>query len=270
MSQKTVFFDIDGTIMDEFGFIPPSAVEAIHAAQAKGVKCIVNTGRPYTHIEPSIVDIGFDGYICSCGQLLMMDGKRVFRAGVDAEVCGEIVKRAQDCLLDAYYEAEESMRQMLHHEPDKGMRIYLDRMIERGFEVWNDPREPCYCFDKFCIWARHDSLLEPFAEYAEKYYTLINRGGGMFECIHKGYSKATGMERVREMTGGRVAVGPGTLYHLLDQFCESGMIKETRVEGRRRSYLLTEKGRAALEAEVRRMTAQLNDYAAAFGKEDVR
>ena len=201
MSQKTVFFDIDGTIMDEFGFIPPSAVEAIHAAQAKGVKCIVNTGRPYTHIEPSIVDIGFDGYICSCGQLLMMDGKCVFRAGVDAEVCGEIVKRAQDCLLDAYYEAEESMRQMLHHEPDKGMRIYLDRMIERGFEVWNDPREPGYCFDKFCIWARHDSLLEPFAEYAEKYYTLINRGGGMFECIHKGYSKATGMERVREMLG---------------------------------------------------------------------
>ena len=72
MSHKIVFFDIDGTIMDEFGFIPPSATEAIHSAQAKGVKCIVNTGRPYTHIEPAIVAIGFDGYICSCGQLLII------------------------------------------------------------------------------------------------------------------------------------------------------------------------------------------------------
>jgi DNA-binding MarR family transcriptional regulator len=48
------------------------------------------------------------------------------------------------------------------------------------------------------------------------------------------------------------------------------MIEETRVEGRRRSYLLTEKGRAALDTEARRMAAQLKDYAAAFGKEDVR
>ena len=201
MSPRIVFFDIDGTIMDEFGFIPPSAVEAIHAAQARGVKCVVNTGRPYMHIEPAIIDIGFDGYICSCGQLLIMDGEQIFRAEVDGGVCAEIVRRAGENLLDAYYEAEESMRRMLHHEPDRGMKIYLDRMIERGFNVSLDPEEPGYVFDKFCIWVREDSSFEPFAEYAENYYTLINRGGGMYECILRGYSKATGMERVREMLG---------------------------------------------------------------------
>lgn len=205
MSLKIVFFDIDGTIMDEHGYIPPSAVEAIHAARAKGVKCVVNTGRPYTHIEPAIIDIGFDGYICSCGQHLVMDGKSVFRADVNAGVCTEIVRRAKECLLDAYYEAEESMRQMLHHEPDPGMRIYLDRMIERGFEVWNDPEEEGYVFDKFCIWARHDSSLAPFEAYAERYYTLINRGGGMYECIQRGYSKETGIHALREMLGAELS-----------------------------------------------------------------
>lgn len=78
------------------------------------------------------------------------------------------------------------------------------------------------------------------------------------------------MEGVKALTGGRVAVGPGTLYHLLDQFVEAGMIEETRVDGRRRSYLLTQKGRDALVGEVRRMTAQLKDYAHAFGKEEPR
>lgn len=204
MSRKAVFFDIDGTIMDEFGYIPPSAVEAIHAARAKGVACIVNTGRPYAHIEPAIIDIGFDGYICSCGQHLIMNGERIFRAEVDAEVCTNIVSLANKCRLDAYYEAEESMRQMLHHEPDTGMKIYLDRMIERGFEVWNDPAEPGYVFDKFCIWARSDSLLEPFVEYAEKYYTFINRGGGMYECILRGYSKETGVHAAREAFGAEI------------------------------------------------------------------
>lgn len=201
MSEKIIFFDIDGTIMDEFGFIPPSAIEAIHAAQARGVKCIVNTGRPYTHIEKFIIDIGFDGYICSCGQLLMMDGEQVFRAEVDESICGEIVRRADECLLDAYYEAEEGMRQMLHHKPDEGMRVYMERMLERGFDISQDPHEKGYIFDKFCIWVREDSLSEPFIRFAGEHYSLIDRGGGMYECILKGYSKATGIDYVRRMLG---------------------------------------------------------------------
>lgn len=75
------------------------------------------------------------------------------------------------------------------------------------------------------------------------------------------------MERVKNMTAGRVTVGPGTLYHLLDQFCEAGMIRETRNEGRRRSYLLTVKGETALKNEVSRMKAQMRDYRTIFGEE---
>ncbi len=204
MSKKVIFFDIDGTIADFRCRIPRSALEAIHGARAKGVYCVVNTGRPFVHIEPSIVDIGFDAYICSCGQLLMMDGKTVFRAEVNAGVCAEIVRRAWDCRLDAYYEAEESMRQKLCHEPDTGMRMYLERMIERGFEVWDDPFEEGYVFDKFCVWKRHDSDFESFAAYAGEYYTLIERSGGMYECILKGYSKETGLHAVREMLGASI------------------------------------------------------------------
>ena len=44
---------------------------------------------------------------------------------------------------------------------------------------------------------------------------------------------------VPAMTGNRVSVGSGTLYNLLEQFLEEGMIVETKVEGRRRSYILT-------------------------------
>ncbi len=205
MKRKIIFFDIDGTIMDELGYIPESAIRAIRAAQANSIKCIVNTGRPFTHIEPAIVDMGFDGYICSCGQLLIMDGVEHFRAKADKGVCAEIVRRAQACRLDAYYEAEEGMRQMLLHEPNPGMRIYLDRMIERGFEVSLDPREEGYSFDKFCIWAHGDSDVEAFGAYARQFYTMINRGGGMYECILKGYSKQTGIQAVREMLGADVA-----------------------------------------------------------------
>lgn len=68
------------------------------------------------------------------------------------------------------------------------------------------------------------------------------------------------LDRVPTMTGGRVNIGSGTLYTLLEQFVDAGMIRETKVEGRRRSYILTDKGRKMLEQERQRLLAQLADY----------
>lgn len=68
------------------------------------------------------------------------------------------------------------------------------------------------------------------------------------------------MDRVPAMTDGRVRVGSGTLYNLLEQFLDAEMIRETRAEGRRRSYILTDKGRQTLEAEYRRLNTLVADY----------
>ena len=75
------------------------------------------------------------------------------------------------------------------------------------------------------------------------------------------------LEAVSDMTAGRVSVGSGTLYNLLEQFAAAGMIRETKAEGRRRSYILTDKGRETLSGEYRRICAQAWDYRAVFGEE---
>jgi DNA-binding PadR family transcriptional regulator len=76
------------------------------------------------------------------------------------------------------------------------------------------------------------------------------------------------MEQVKAATDGRVTIGPGTLYNLLEQFQTAGLIRETKVEGRRRSYILTEKGAAALDAEYQRLCQQTRDYQRFFGEEE--
>ena len=68
------------------------------------------------------------------------------------------------------------------------------------------------------------------------------------------------MERVARMTEGQVVIGPGTLYSLLESFQLEGFIQVTRVEGRKRSYRITGKGRLRLEEEVRRLRRQTEDY----------
>ena len=62
-------------------------------------------------------------------------------------------------------------------------------------------------------------------------------------------------EFVDRKTRGRVNLGPGTLYTLLARFLDEGLIQETQVDGRRRTYRITPKGRAAFQEELDRLRA---------------
>ena len=66
-------------------------------------------------------------------------------------------------------------------------------------------------------------------------------------------------EFVARQTRDRGRLGPGTLYTLLGKFQEEGLIQETEVDGRKRTYRLTGKGRAVFQEELDRLRACLND-----------
>ena len=76
------------------------------------------------------------------------------------------------------------------------------------------------------------------------------------------------MNRVEQLTCGRVRVGPGTLYNLLEQFNQADFIRETKVEGRRRSYILTDRGRTLLQEEYDRVRVLARDYERMMGEEE--
>ncbi len=99
-----------------------------------------------------------------------------------------------------------------------------------------------------------------------KFQTLTEQMFYILLCLKEECYGMDIMEQVSMRTGGRVIVGPGTLYNLLEQFVEAEMIRETKVEGRRRSYILTEKGQVVLQREVRRLRQQLEDYMQSFGE----
>ena len=71
-------------------------------------------------------------------------------------------------------------------------------------------------------------------------------------------------EFVERRTGGRLRLGPGTLYTLLGKFQEEGLIAETQVQGRRRTYRLTDRGRTAYLEELERLRACVRDGEAAL------
>ena len=73
------------------------------------------------------------------------------------------------------------------------------------------------------------------------------------------------MEKVRALSHGRVAVGPGTLYAMLAKFEEKDIIRLTAAEGRRKSYVITDAGREELRKEYIRLQTLVSDGAFYFG-----
>ena len=94
----------------------------------------------------------------------------------------------------------------------------------------------------------------------EKFQTLTEQMLYILLCLQTECCGMDIMEQVQTISHGRVSIGPGTLYHLLDQFVNAGMIVQTKVEGRRRSYLITSMGLDCLEQEYQRMDTIMQDY----------
>ncbi len=99
-----------------------------------------------------------------------------------------------------------------------------------------------------------------------KFQTLTEQMFYILLCLKEECYGMDILDRVPAMTQRRVNVGSGTLYNLLEQFAQAGMIRETKVEGRRRSYILTDYGREMLEREYHRISAQAEDFRRIFGE----
>lgn len=67
------------------------------------------------------------------------------------------------------------------------------------------------------------------------------------------------MQQVNEASGGRVSMGPGTLYGLLSKMEKDGMIQLQQQDERRKIYALTPLGRNVLKQEFERLQMLVND-----------
>lgn len=86
------------------------------------------------------------------------------------------------------------------------------------------------------------------------FYTLM-------AFLHGEYSGAEIANIVEKLTKGRVRLGPATLYTILGRFEEEHILMETRTDGRRRIYRITDKGIQMYYDERERLAQCLADSA---------
>lgn len=85
------------------------------------------------------------------------------------------------------------------------------------------------------------------------YVPMTESGFYILFCLQKpqhGYAIA---QRVRQLTGGAVTIGAGTMYGTLSKMEKDGLIRFYSEENKRRLYKLTALGRDVLSAELKRI-----------------
>lgn len=196
-----VFFDIDGTVVDDdTQSIPESAVRAVERLRENGHLAVVNTGRPYSHIDPRVRQMAFGGWICGCGmEIRLYDGWLVRRAP-DTQVCAKIRDAVRACGMRVLYEGQDgdlfTDGAFSRHE---ALDLEAERMRRKGFRVRE--LEPQPRFLKLVTFDAPNCRREEFIRTVSPWFTCIDRGNTMLELVMNGSSKAGGMVQLLTRLG---------------------------------------------------------------------
>lgn len=143
MEYKIVFFDIDGTLIDENKQIPPDTMQAIRALKETDTAVVIATGRAPSQFNHVATQFGIDSYVCLNGGYAQFRGKRVFGRPIEKEhlaAIEEMANAAGHPLVFAGSEACYANRE--NHD-----------YVNEAFDYLDIPKKPDFDPD---AWRHHD------------------------------------------------------------------------------------------------------------------
>lgn len=93
--QAVAFFDLDGTLLNEKSKITPEITLAIKALKDNHVLPMIATGRTIVEIEPIMQDSGIDSAIVMNGQLIQVEGEKIYSDEFTYEECLKMSEHAK-------------------------------------------------------------------------------------------------------------------------------------------------------------------------------
>ncbi|GAA0450037.1 Cof-type HAD-IIB family hydrolase [Alkalibacillus silvisoli] len=93
-NRHIVFFDIDGTLLDEAKNLPDSAKQAVQQLKANGHEVAIATGRAPFMYEGLRDELGIDTYISFNGQYVVVEGEVIYKNPLDESALNKMVEDA--------------------------------------------------------------------------------------------------------------------------------------------------------------------------------
>ena len=211
-----IFFDIDGTIIDDKTHqIPSSAMRAVERLVEQGHIPIINTGRPFYQVDQRVMGMAFRGFACGCGMEVRLDGNWLVREKPSLSLRQKSVAMSRKYNMCSFYETQDGGILLDGvHSYHPIMSREVERLQKAGYPIHQLAEEGEPDFVKFVTFAGEGGDVTGFKQALEGDYTITDRENGMYELVLKGFSKAAGMERILSRLGAdpedTLAIGDST------------------------------------------------------------
>ena len=91
------------------------------------------------------------------------------------------------------------------------------------------------------------------AHIRKVYVPMTETGFYILLCLQQEMHGYGIVQKVSELTDGEIVLSPGTMYGSLGKMEKDGLIRFVREEDKRKTYIITELGKAVLELEIKRI-----------------
>lgn len=198
--MKAVFFDIDGTLLDEHNMTPDStfrAMELLHQNRHKAYLCSGRT-RGFI-INDKLRAMNFDGIIGGCGTYVEMDGKVVLNDLINPDKFKDVLAGVRRAGFRPILEGPEYLYmddEEFGFEDKYGQRLRAelqDKLIPITGSEW--------VINKFSVATEESDLIGGRQFLRDNGYDLIIHNDYVMEVIPSGHSKGTGLKLVCDELG---------------------------------------------------------------------
>ena len=199
MQPQLLFFDIDGTLLSNTTHrIPESALSAIAAAQKNGHLAFINTGRTIRTMPTFLKTLGFDGYLCGCGTRIVCHNETLLAHSFTNEECQLLIDLMEKWHIEAFLEGSEDVYCKRGAYRQKIMNQVRQSFNDDGLGLSAFIEDRNFIYDKFCLVSDNKADSDAFIQSVTSFIDVIDRGKGMYECVPKGFSKASAMHLLAE------------------------------------------------------------------------
>ncbi|QAY65060.1 Cof-type HAD-IIB family hydrolase [Paenibacillus protaetiae] len=196
MSYKIVFFDIDGTLVNEDKQIPADALQAIAELKASGVEPVIATGRAPYFIKPLAEQAGIDSFVTLNGGYVVYKGQPLYSRTIPKTSLEALVKLAGEHQHGLVFEGEHEFFADTEDHPfitDSVMSLKVD-MPGYNPEYWKTN-------DIFQVFLHCESQDEHLYETLLNELKLIRWHPQAMDVLPAGGSKAQGIEALLDKLG---------------------------------------------------------------------
>ncbi|GAB7386770.1 Cof-type HAD-IIB family hydrolase [Bacillaceae bacterium] len=196
MNYKIVFFDIDGTLMNEEKMIPADTKEAVHRLKKKGIYVALATGRAPFHLREIAEELAIDSYVCFNGSYVVCQDRPIYARPLERETLAALEKRANAHRHPLVYLSHAECYANREDHPHVIESFHALRLAAPGFHPHYWQEEPIYQALLYCQAHEEKGYRERFSEL-----TFIRWHKFSLDVLPADGSKAKGIAVMLEHLG---------------------------------------------------------------------